>query len=43
MPRFRPAVPPPRIAFIREWIAAGCPDDEPPGKVGVEHEREPNL
>jgi rubrerythrin len=43
MPRLRPAVPPERIVFIREWIAAGCPDDDPPGKVGVEHEREPDV
>jgi hypothetical protein len=43
MPRSRPAVPPARIAYIREWIAAGCPDDDPPGRVGVEHERDPSL
>jgi rubrerythrin len=42
MPRLRPAVPPARIAHIRAWIAAGCPDDDPPGHVGVEHERDPN-
>jgi rubrerythrin len=43
MPQFRPAVPPTRIAYIRAWIAAGCPDDDPPGERGVEHEREPHL
>lgn len=43
MPRFRPPVPAPRIRYIREWIAAGCPDDDPPGQVGVEHERDPSA
>ncbi|MGH3917641.1 MAG: hypothetical protein ACRDSG_01105, partial [Pseudonocardiaceae bacterium] len=41
MPRFRPPVPAVRIGFIHQWIADGCPDDSPPGKIGVEHERDP--
>jgi hypothetical protein len=41
MPRFRPPVPAVRIAFIRQWIAQGCPDSTPSGQVGVQHERDP--
>ncbi|HKR52559.1 MAG TPA: ferritin-like domain-containing protein [Pseudonocardiaceae bacterium] len=41
MPRFRPPVPAARIGFIRQWITEGCPDDSPPGQVGVDHERNP--
>jgi rubrerythrin len=41
MPRFRPPVPSARIGFIRQWIAEGSPDDDPPGQIGVEHERDP--
>lgn len=41
MPLSRPPVPDTRIGFIRQWIADGCPDDDPPGQVGVEHERDP--
>ncbi len=41
MPRFRPPVPAQRIGFIRQWITDGCPDNDPPGQVGVEHERDP--
>ncbi|MGH3897593.1 MAG: ferritin-like domain-containing protein [Pseudonocardiaceae bacterium] len=41
MPRFRPPVPGTRIGFIRQWIAEGAPDDDPPGQIGVEHERNP--
>ncbi|MGH3872781.1 MAG: ferritin-like domain-containing protein [Pseudonocardiaceae bacterium] len=41
MPLFRPPVPEARIGFIRQWIAEGCPDDSPPGQIGVEHERDP--
>ncbi|MGH3810162.1 MAG: ferritin-like domain-containing protein [Pseudonocardiaceae bacterium] len=41
MPRFRPPVPGERIGFIRQWITDGCPDADPPGQVGVAHERDP--
>lgn len=41
MPRFRPAVPGERIGFIRQWITDGCPDNDPPGQIGLEHERHP--
>jgi rubrerythrin len=41
MPRFRPPVPAQRIGFIRHWISEGCPDSDPPGQVGVTHERDP--
>ncbi|MGH3369431.1 MAG: hypothetical protein ACRDPR_05475, partial [Nocardioidaceae bacterium] len=41
MPRFRPPVPAARIGFIRQWIADGCPDNDPPGQVGLQHERDP--
>lgn len=41
MPLFRPAVPPERIRFIRDWISQGCPDNEPPGQVGLKHEQDP--
>jgi hypothetical protein len=41
MPRFRPPVPASRIGYLRNWIAAGCPDDIPAGRVGVAHERDP--
>jgi len=33
MPRFRPPLPGARIDHIREWIAAGAPDDVPPSTV----------
>lgn len=41
MPRFRPPVPGARIGFIRQWIADGCPDNDPPGQIGLNHERDP--
>ena len=41
MPRFRPPVPAARIHFIRQWIADGCPDNDPPGQIGLQHERDP--
>lgn len=41
MPRFRPKVPDSRIRFIRQWIADGCPDNTPPGELGIERERQP--
>ncbi|MGH3998318.1 MAG: ferritin-like domain-containing protein [Pseudonocardiaceae bacterium] len=43
MPLFRPPVPGTRIGYIRQWITDGCPDDSPPGQVGVPHERNPAL
>ena len=43
MPRYRPLVHKSRQEFVREWIDAQAPDNEPPGQVGVHHEREPNL
>lgn len=41
MPRFRPPVPAARIGFIRQWISEGCPDNDPPGRIGLRHERDP--
>lgn len=41
MPRLRPAVPAARIGHIEQWIKDGCPDDAPPGQVGVHHEDDP--
>jgi hypothetical protein len=35
MPRFRPPVPPARIAYLKRWISDGAPDDDPPEQVGV--------
>ena len=43
MPRYRPSVDRSRQEFVREWIDAQAPDNEPPGQIGVHHEREPNL
>lgn len=43
MPQLRPPIPAARIEFIRQWIAAGAPDDDPPRQVGVEHERDPSA
>lgn len=43
MPRFRPPVPGARIGFLRQWIAEGSPDNDPPGQIGLEHERDPKL
>ncbi len=42
MPLFRPAVPGTRMGFIRQWITEGCPDNSPPGQIGVAHERDPS-
>ncbi len=42
MPRFRPQVPDERMGFIRQWITEGCPDNDPPGQIGLERERDPN-
>ncbi|WP_214406203.1 ferritin-like protein [Pseudonocardia lacus] len=41
MPRLRPAVPPARRAYLAGWIGAGAPDDDPPGRVGVRVEPDP--
>lgn len=41
MPLFRPPAPTERTRFIREWISQGCPDNDPPGQVGLNHERDP--
>jgi hypothetical protein len=41
MPRLRPPVPAPRVGFIRQWIAGGCPDNNPPGQTGLQRERDP--
>lgn len=41
MPRLRPAIPTPRIGFIRQWIADGCPDNNPPSQIGLEREGNP--
>jgi hypothetical protein len=41
MPKFRPAVPAPRIAYLEQWISEGCPDDDPADEIGVHHERLP--
>lgn len=41
MPRFRPAVPPARQAYLAQWISDGAPDDDPPGKIGVTVEPNP--
>ncbi len=43
MPRYRPLVDKSRQEFVREWIDAQAPDNQPPGQIGVHHEREPNL
>ena len=42
MPRFRPPVPGERVGFIRQWITGGCPDNVPPGQIGLERERDPD-
>jgi hypothetical protein len=42
MPRFRPPVPSERIAFIRDWISGGCPDNTPAGEIGLRRERQPS-
>ena len=35
MPRERPRIAAERIAFLRDWIARGAPDNVPAGEVGV--------
>jgi len=39
MPRFRPPIPASRQAFIRWWIDAQAPDNDPPDRIGAHHER----
>lgn len=41
MPVARPPVPRPRIEFIKEWIDSGCPDNDPPGAIGIAPEPDP--
>jgi hypothetical protein len=43
MPRFRPAVAPERIGFLRDWISGGCPDNVPAGEIGLRRERSPEA
>jgi hypothetical protein len=38
MPMGRPPVAAERIQFLRDWIAAGCPDNDPPGEIGLRRE-----
>jgi hypothetical protein len=42
MARYRPNIDPTRQQFYREWVDAQAPDNDPPGRVGVDHERSPN-
>lgn len=41
MPKERPRIPPERVAYVRDWIARGAPDSDPPGMVGVTGEPVP--
>lgn len=43
MPRHRPPVASERIAFLRQWIGAGAPDNDPAGKPGIVRERAPRA
>jgi hypothetical protein len=43
MPAHRPPLPPEDLAFVAQWIAAGCPDDDPPGTIGLADEPEPGT
>jgi hypothetical protein len=43
MPAHRPPVAPEHIAFITQWIADGCPDNDPPGQIGLTGEPEPGT
>ena len=40
MPKERPRIPPERVAYVRDWIARGAPDSDPPG-IGVTGEPVP--
>ena len=41
MPAHHPPVPPQCIEFISRWIESGCPDSDPPGRVGTDGEAWP--
>lgn len=41
MPRFRPPILEERIGYIRDWIQAEAPDNEPKGQPGIVRERDP--
>lgn len=41
MPRFRPRIDQSRLDFIRGWIEAGAPDNNPAGQIGVKSEPDP--
>jgi len=41
MPQERPRIAPERVAYVRDWIARGAPDSDPPGMVGVTGEPVP--
>jgi hypothetical protein len=42
MPKFRPPVPPTRLAYLAQWIKDGAPDNtDHPGQVGVRGEPNP--
>ncbi|MDX1053366.1 hypothetical protein GOL41_27010 [Sinorhizobium medicae] len=41
MPRYRPRLHASRQAFVRQWIDAGAPDDQPPGVIGLVREPSP--
>lgn len=43
MPRYRPRIDASRQQFVREWIDAQAPDNDPPGQIGIESERNPVL
>ncbi|MDJ0591380.1 MAG: ferritin-like domain-containing protein [Pleurocapsa sp. MO_226.B13] len=43
MPRYRPRINVSRQQFVREWIDAQAPDNEPPGQIGIKSERNPSL
>jgi hypothetical protein len=43
MPAHRPPLAPADLAFVQQWIAAGCPDDDPPGQIGLGDEPEPGT
>lgn len=43
MPRFRPNIDPSRQQFYSDWVDAQCPDNDPPGQVGVRTEQSPTT
>ena len=42
MPRFRPPIPGERIAYIKDWIKAEAPDNQPEDEPGIVRERVPS-